>query len=382
MLLSNYAKLAQNQRILMLSQRNLDLKVYQCWMYEFEDAICDVDAVDLVAPVSQNQPNLTKLIQQSANRAARLIGAKKYPETFISKKLIDREYDLFFAIFAFPAQLLYLNSLKGWKEKCHKRVCYLGEIWTKDLENPKIRSYLALLKDFDRIFIHTRESISKVSEITQRPCHFMPVGIDAIEFCPYPSPPDRIIDVYSMGRRSPATHKALLELAENRKIFYVYDTTAGFSVIDYQEHRSMSANLIKRSRYFISYKHNVNLNSLTGGQEELGSRLFEGMAGGAVMLGIPPSCDAYNEYFDWQDAVIEIPYDATNISDILADIDSQAERVVQTRKNNIVNSLLRHDWVYRWRKILETAGLTPTPEMARRETNLHNLSKMVISQSY
>ena len=377
----NYTKSGLDHRILMLSQRNLDLKVYQCWMYEFEDVICEVDAVEMLTPISSNYSNLNKLIQQSANRAARLIGAKKYPETFLSKNIINKEYDLFFAVFAFPSQLLYLNSLKGWKEKCHKRVCYLGEVWTKDLENPKTINCLKLLKDFDHIFLHVKGSISKVSDIIQKPCHFMPVGIDAIKFCPYPSPPDRVIDVYSMGRRSQVTHKTLLELAESRKIFYVYDTTAGFSVIDYKEHRSMSSNLIKRSRYFIAYKHNINLSGLTGGQEELGSRLFEGIAGGAVMLGIPPSCDAYDECFNWQDVVIPIPYEAVNISEILSELDCQPERLAKIRQDNVVNSLLRHDWVYRWNKILDIVGIVETSEIALRKTNFQNLSKMVLQSN-
>ena len=39
-----------------------------------------------------------------------------------------------------------------------------------------------------------------------------------------------------------------------------------------------------------------------------------------------------------------------------------------------VNSLSRHDWVYRWRTILEAVGLEPTPEMLSREAYLNELA--------
>jgi len=374
-------KLEPESRVLLMSQRNLDLKVYQCWMYEFEDIISELDSVDILAPTKSHPSKSTQLIDKSFNKASRLFGLHNYPKIYIPDQEVKNDYELFFGIFLFPSQLLYLNSLKGWKERCEKKVCYLGEVWTKDLDNPQIRAYLKLLKDFDHIFIHTRGSIDKISEIIDHPCHFMPVGIDAINFCPYPVNPHRSIDVYSMGRRSEVTHQALLKFAQKQDFFYLYDTTNGFDVIDYRQHRSLSANLIKRSRYFISYKHNMNITTITGGQEEVGSRLFEAAAGGAIMIGIPPSCDAYDQYFDWEDAVIQISYESTNIAQIIADLDTQSERLARIRTNNIVNSLLRHDWLYRWREILSTIGLNELSAMGSREFRLKDLSKMAISQN-
>ena len=368
-----------NNRVLMFSQRNIDRKVYQCLMYEFEDIISEIESVDLLTPEQLNSSKIALSIDKLINKASRTVGLGNYAKKNITSQTINQDYELFFSIFLFPSQLLYLNSLKGWKENSKKKACFLGEVWTKDLENQDTLANLKLLKDFDHIFLHTKGSLSRISEIIERPCYFMPVGIDALKFCPYPSPPQRVIDVYSMGRRSDVTHQALLGLAESQKLFYLYDTTGGFSVIDYKEHRSMSANIIKRSKYFIAYKHNTNLaDSITGGQEELGARLFEGIAGGAVLLGIPPACDAYEECFDWQDAVIEIPFEETNINEVLSELEFQSERVEKIRQNNIINALRRHDWVYRWEKILETVGMSPMPEVNLRKANLEKLSKMIL----
>jgi len=38
--------------------------------------------------------------------------------------------------------------------------------------------------------------------------------------------------------------------------------------------------------------------------------------------------------------------------------------------------LLRHDWVYRWRSILDMVGLEPTPALLAREKRLKELAEL------
>jgi hypothetical protein len=73
---------------------------------------------------------------------------------------------------------------------------------------------------------------------------------------------------------------------------------------------------------------------------------------------------------------IQIPYDAADIADVLANLNAQPERLARIRTDNVVNSLLRHDWMYRWGTILDTVGLEHTPEMRAREVYLKNLAQM------
>lgn len=356
-----------NSRVLMLSQRNCISHVSRCWMYEFEDIIRVVDTVDMLAPAYSLFDKLANRIQKATD-IARFI----YPG--INKSFISKNYELFIACFHSPSEIFSLNLIKGWRKKCSKAVCFLSEIWVKDIE--VWRHHLELLKDFDYIFINMSSSISAVANIVQCPCYFIPYGVDAIQFCPYPLLPSRSIDLYSIGNRSLVTHNALLDLAEQRDFFYIYETINGLSVKNYQEHRRLFSNLIKRSRYFITNTPKFNYVNSTGGQEEISPRFFEGAAGGAVLLGNPPACEDYQQNFDWSDAVLPLPYDALNVADIIANFDSQPERLARVRRNNVVNSLLRHDWVYRWRQVLETVGLEPTPQVASRQVNLQNLAKL------
>ena len=99
------------------------------------------------------------------------------------------------------------------------------------------------------------------------------------------------------------------------------------------------------------------------------------------MLGVPPECESFTRNFDWEDAVIQVAYDAPNIVEILAELDSQPDRLQKIRTNNVVNSLLKHDWVYRWETILATVGLDSTPAMAARKANLQNLAQTILARA-
>ena len=80
------------------------------------------------------------------------------------------------------------------------------------------------------MIVHWAGSINAVQERVEGKCFYLPDGIDAILFCPYPGTPKRDIDVYSIGRRSEETHKTLLKMAQKNSLFYVYDTIQGDQV--------------------------------------------------------------------------------------------------------------------------------------------------------
>jgi hypothetical protein len=168
-------------------------------------------------------------------------------------------------------------------------------------------------------------------------------------------------------------------MAEKNQIFYIYDTTHSGDMFppDHRQHRRLVADIAKHSRYFLVNAAKTDRTFETNGQPEMGYRYFEGAAAGTVMIGQAPDVESFKENFDWPDAVIPVAYDEADISKILAGLDSQPERLAEIRKNNVIQSLLRHDWVYRWKDILDIAGLKPTPAHLAREERLKNIAQLV-----
>jgi len=225
-------------------------------------------------------------------------------------------------------------------------------------------------------------SIRAVEEAIGRPCSYVAGAVDAIRFSPYPNPPTRVIDVYNIGRRSEAIHQALRRASTSGNLFYVYDTLqggGGIPVSDPAQHRQLFANMAKRSRYFMVAPGKTNVKEETQGQVEVGFRYFEGAAAGTVMIGQASDCESFRQMFDWPDAVIEIKPDGSDVADILADLADQPDRLHEISRRNAVEALLRHDWIYRWRKVYQIAGLEPTAAMDAREKHLKEVAELAMN---
>lgn len=362
-------------RICMFSQRSLHGLVSRCPSYEFEDVLCEIDQIDLLT--LEPSPSY-RLRQKLSNQLARHASIASL-NPGIKKLCLENNYDLFLANCLLPTDLLSLNALKGWRQRCRTAVCWLSEIWVCELH--KWKGHLKILSQFDYVILNCSASVQPIQDKIRRPCFYMPPGVDAIQFCPYPVPPVRCIDVYNLGRRSLVTHQALLRMAEQKQIFYIYDTINKLETSHPSQHRSLIANIAKRSRYFFANAGKIDLPSETQKQAEIGPRFFEGAAAGTIMLGEYPQNDAFKNNFDWPDAVIEVPFHSPDIAEVLAELDSQPDRLEKIRKYNVVQSLLRHDWVYRWRAILDIAGLEPRPALVTREQRLKKFAKDVTNSS-
>lgn len=361
-------------RVLLFSPRNLAPVISRCCSYEFEDAIRGMDAVDLAAPKPALGTAAFEFLSRGVNKIGRASKLGSGVNPGIRPIRVNNRYQLFFAVCQFATDLTWLNALRGWRERCDIAACWLEEIWVRDLG--RLKSQLALLREFDFIFTNCRGSVDGLAQATGRPVIYRPPGIDCLAFTPAEPAPERVIDVYNMGRRHPATHRALLDLARERRIFYLYDTfTGNIPVQNPAEHRLQLANLIQRTRYFIANKAKVTEKGETGEQEEVGFRFFEGAAGGAVMIGDPPDVDSFREHFDWPDVVIYLPYGSPDIAELIADLDRQPERLAGIRQNNRDNALRRHDWVHRWRSVLDSTNIEPLPPLARRLARLEKLAR-------
>ena len=177
------------------------------------------------------------------------------------------------------------------------------------------------------VALYYSQTVEAVSRRIRSKCIYIPPGVDAIRFCPYPDPPRRVVDVYSIGRRSEVTHQKLLKMAAEDGLFYLHDSIAGGEAIESGQHRALFSNVAKRSRYFIVNPGLIDRPDIRGDQIEVGNRYFEGAASGTIMVGERPKTDTFGQLFDWPDSVLDLPYNSTHIDAIISDMDGQPERM-------------------------------------------------------
>jgi hypothetical protein len=356
-------------RTLIFSQRNqIRTLPFRCAHFEFEDVISQVDSVELLAPQ----------IDSGMRHAFAKKIAYHTPLTLnpgVTQAPIKADYDLFFAICGDPTDMLRVDALGDWRGHCKKAVCLIDELWATEMAS--YDHFLRMLDRFDVVVLYYSQSVVPLSQRVKAKCVFLPPGVDAIRFCPYPDPPKRVVDFYSIGRRSELTHHALLQVSSRDGLFYLHDSIVADQVIDSVEHRSLFANIAKRSKYFMVNPGLIDRRDIRGDQIEIGNRYFEGAASGTVMVGERPETETFRQLFDWPGAMIDLPYDSTHIDAIVHDLERLPNEVETIRRTNVTQSLLRHDWVYRWESILRAVGLAPMSGLFARKERLQQLAGLI-----
>jgi hypothetical protein len=362
-------------RICMPTSRRFKRVVFQSALYEAQDVFAAVDDVDLIELEATSrfvyqQPIQRKLLWHDRTRTLALCNPGLRPVR------LKRRYDLLVLVCQNWWDLLNLNAIQGWKDAARESLCYIDELWAGDVD--EYRYWLPALARFDHVVVNMRGSMAALERAIEKRCYHVPFGIDALRFTPYPCPPARTIDVYSIGRRWPAVHEVLLRLAREKQAHYVYDAMVGVADMETSDHcsyRELLANMARRSRYFIVGPAKLGVPEETRGQQELGYRFFEGSAAGAVLVGQSPDCDSFRALFDWPDAVINVRPDGADTTAVLAALEAEPERLRAISRRNALEVLRRHDWVYRWRDILAVAGLKPLPQADARIRRLRALAE-------
>lgn len=363
-------------RVCLPTSRRFTRRVYQTAHKEAQDVLesSEVDLIELEARGGFETRHYwqQRLMYRDVSRQL------AYANPGLEPVRLSRDYDLLIVLCQTYAELFYVNAIQDLKDRCKTTVCWIDELFATDL--PRFKYWLPSLRRFDHVVLGMKGTVKALSEAIGRPCHYVPGAVDAIRFGPYPDRPQRVIDVYSVGRRAEGPHRALLGMAASKGLFYLFDSLhSGESIaVDHRQHRDLYANVAKRSRYFMVAPGKVDQPHETTGQIEVGFRFYEGAAAGCVLVGQAPRCEHFDGMFDWPDAVVEVALDGSDIADVLSRLSADPERVREISRRNVVESLLRHDWVYRWKQIFEIAGVTPTQRLQSRELQLRRLAELAV----
>ena len=363
-------------RIFMPTWRDFTRRAFQCGLYEAQDVLAETDHAELVHVEASSNFRAKETLQRRLlyhDFTKRLV----YKNPGLLPVRLTQNYDAFIAVCQSHPDFLYVNAIEGWRDRCKTSICWIDELWVARI--PLYKHWLHALRRFDYVFTGSCGSVTALSEAIGKKVYWLPNAVDAIRFSPYPRGPERAIDVYSIGRRFAGVHGKLVQMADRGEIFYVYDTARGADsdTMDAREHRTLFANMAKRSRYFMVGAGKLDDFAETRGQIEFGPRYYEGSAAGAVLLGqAPKQLPAFQEMCGWPDSVIEVNPDGSDVAEVMANLDANPERWQQISRRNTAEALRRHDWIYRWKEMFRVAGIPLSEGMLEREKRLQELAAM------
>ena len=377
-------------RALLVANYNAVRRPYNGVVFEFLQTIAAVENATIVAPEARRYAEAlfadvareyASVHNEMLSVLCQKIGLPSVART--RRSTPSGEFDICFYMCQFPRDLAEIERVSGWRERSAKACAFILETWPHTM--PKFKADLRILDRFDHVFVLNSRSIEALRQYTSTPISFLPTGTDCLVCGPdLGQPPERCIDFLSLGRREKSTHRLLCDYADRNGRFYYYDAWASMTARDWSQARRMSAELIRRAKYYVAWDP-ASIIALKGKghtpQTVLSTRFFEGAAGGAVLVGSRPAVADFDALFDWPDAVIDLPNEADALISALGELDADPARRAAISLTNRVQSMRRHDWVYRWAAVLETMGLARTAALDARIALLERMAADAVSNA-
>ncbi len=258
--------------------------------------------------------------------------------------------------------------------RAQRLVVVHGEMWPGDIpENRVIVD--ALHARADLVVTHHRHSVETLADIVPAPVRFVPWPVDLSLARPR-SHRDRPIDVFNVGRRSPAQDRALTRWAEDGDRWYLCTTMNG-PIASAEDHGRHMAALMSRSRILVTNRGRFDEPQRTGGAAEAGIRVSEALASGSLMLGEGADLSFLAPDLDSSPGTLPLALDADPIPPeldaLLAEFLADPDRC---------DEIARHHWDVAQRRIdigavagtiLAEAGLDPLEGLAARSHRLRSV---------
>ncbi|MGI9603341.1 MAG: hypothetical protein ACR2QE_15755 [Acidimicrobiales bacterium] len=356
---------ATEPSVLVITQRGMRPQVSRCVGYEFEDVIVDHSRAEWATLSRTKLGRPPEVLLNRLNKRSRAAARLPVPLTPVHPA---GEYDVAVAVMQLPSDVVTLDSVRGWRSRSTRAVCFIEEMWAVELD--AWRGHQTLLDQFDHVFVGAWDTVEPLAARLSTPVSYLPYGVDALRFAPHTLDTERWIDVCNIGRRSSVTHDALCAWATTNDRFYYHDTFTPGPFKSVVEHRELLGRLLRATNVAITNRGIGARPGETGGQVELAFRYFEASAAGALMVGEHPPIPPVHDLFDWPDAVIDAPFDDPEMGAFVDSLAAEPDRVASARLANVVNGLRRHDHIHRWRTMLDAVGVPSGGRVADRVDRL------------
>lgn len=281
---------------------------------------------------------------------------------------LEQHYDLGVFVGYSMWDLPLIEALYDLRRRCDTLVAWFPEAWPSEFADRRLA--LEPYDLADHHFVGVAPSADALARQLGHAVHYLPLAVDAARFAPLDHHAPRPIDVLGIGRRLPQLHDALLDWSRKSSRLYVYDTVSGLRINDLRAHRENLADTYRRTNLALTHYAKFD-DPVTAGQREVPGRLWEALASGALMAGMPPD-EQLQERLLGQQLVAALPADPSAAVDLIDEL-VRADATDQ-RRHQVSLALNGNDWSHRWQQVFHTAGLAVPAGLAGRLDHLGALA--------
>ncbi len=250
-----------------------------------------------------------------------------------------------------PEFLFAIETLEPLLSQFDLRLAYLLDSFAPSWLTP------SLLPQFDHLFVMSSELADAVQPLGIS-TSFLPLGIKTDGFKMHDP---RWIDVINYGRSNAAVHQQLQSQFNqpDSSRLYFHSTFSCAEVFDQREHDMLMGKLLSQSKISLCFEAS-QLRRFWGSSPLL-YRWLEAWAAGCTIVGKKPFGAGVAELMDWPNSAIDLPEAPADWLPMIEMLLDDTALLAQNAQRNRQECLLRHDWRYRIKTMLETVDL-PIPE--------------------
>ena len=255
-------------------------------------------------------------------------------------------------------------------DRADRAAFWVHELWARAIPTEH-RGHLDWLRRFDRVYVGAAGSATPLEAALGKPVRPMLHPVDTLARVKPDPAPKQAIDLQWYGARIDATHQALLELADRRDLFYLYDTVRPDHPYDLDVHRRAMVRLAHRTRLMVVNPAKAAIPAHRGDQTgEVGYRYVESAAAGCVMIGGEPDTDLWRGFFGWPGACTHLPVGSTDVAGPVMELREDEPRRRALSRRNQAQALRTMDAAHRWRDVMHDFDLDPPPGVEARIADL------------
>jgi hypothetical protein len=356
-------KPVDNPRVAIISVLGLHPLPYWSYVAEVERGVAEMLDADVYTVSPRDHTNW--ILRRSSRLTRALTGKSNKTPVYSFSPALQDGYDLVIVIANAPLDVSPLRFSDRWKSMAPNRILYGWEIWPDTLKKEST-SFQRLCGDFQTIGLGTEVTVDDCNKLVDGNVVFSVGAVDALRFTD--RRPERVIDVFNVGRRIEPQHGRLSRFCEDTGRFMTTTTGDVSRVWSLLEHRKRFMDQATRSKAFITNYSRVDQTSLTSSIREVGYRYNEAVAAGCLMIGeFPYTSPLFQREFADLPGLIPMARDAEDVPAELVRLleDDEARQKIHTAHQ--VRGLVRHDVAPRWRPLLELAGFNPAGLVAREK---------------
>ena len=341
---------------------------YGTWA-EAEDVLIDAvdcDLVHLSTPIEHPRIRLRRSLGRSLRRVRGPSAAlPSLPSGRSPLQELSGRYDLAIFVPFATWDLQLIERLGPLRRIADTVVAWFFETWPTSYLDGRVSH--EPFHTVDEIFVALEGAVEPLAHAIKRPVNYLPMATDTLRFGPDDPDGERPIDLIGIGRRRPEQHEAMIRWAEDNDRFYLYDSSLIDRPRDYRLHRDNIGRWHASSRLAVCNYGKSDLPALTGGLRIIPGRLWEGLASGAGLIGLPPDEAKQREVLG-REVVQAVPRDSEDLPLFLEDMLVRHGPAQQAA--NVRQALTAHDWAHRWRQLFLHLGLDVPAGLDDRITDL------------